>query len=186
MAPGQRAAPSPSRRWRTGGGKRGRRRGRCARSISLFASFSLSSVCSREGRREEEEGNGTVSRTTPPVPPYLTAAARRIPRGGSKSTAFNAVDTADADRWAPRSRKRACVCSNYSGTALEAAQAHYRWSPITLRPPAPFRLPESAASKGAPALHASGHDAHYSTTPRATPKTVTEYSPLGGSLPTKE
>ena len=157
-----------------------------ASALSLFASLSLTSVCSSEGRREEEEGNGKVSRTTPPVPPYLTAAARPIPRDSSQSTAFNAVDTADTDNWAPRSRKRACVRSNYSGMAPEAAQAHCRWRPITLRSPAPFHLPESTASKGAPALHASGHDVPYSTTQRATPKTVTEYSPPGGSLPTKE
>ena len=146
------------------------------RPLSLSASPSLSSVRSSEGRREEEKGNDKVSRTTPPMPPYLTAVARRIPRGGSQSTAFNALDTADTDSWAPRSRKHACARSNCSGTAPEAAQAHCRWCPIILRPPAPFRLPESAASKGAPALRASSHDTHYSPIPRATPKTMTEYS----------
>jgi hypothetical protein len=168
-------------RWRKKGLKKGE-----VRPLSLSASLSLSSVCSSEGRREEEEDNSKVSRTTPPLPPYLTAAARRIPRGGSKSTAFNEVDTADTDSWAPRLRKRACVRSNYSRMAPKAVQAHCIWRPITLRLPAPFHLPESATTKGAPALHASGHDAHYSMTPRAMPKTVTEYSPSGGSLPTKE
>ena len=166
--------------------KKGLEEGEGAPALSLSASLSLSSVCSSEGRREEEEGNSKVSRTTPPVPTYLTTAARWIPRGSSQSTALNAVNTADTNSWAPRSRKRACVRSNYSGTAPEAAQAHCRWRPITMRSPVPFCLPESAASKSAPAPHALGHDAHYTTTPRAMPKTMTEYSPPGGSLPTKE
>ena len=65
-----------------------------------------------------------VSRTTPPVPPYLTAAGGRIRRGGSKSTAFNAVDTADAASWVPQSWACACVRSNNSGTTPEAPQVH--------------------------------------------------------------
>ena len=95
-----------------------------ALSLSLSASLSLSSVCSSKGRREEEEGNCKVSRTASPVPPYLTVVVRLIPRGGSKSTAFNAVDTADTDSWAPRMQKHTCVRSNCSGTAPEAVQAH--------------------------------------------------------------
>ena len=134
----------------------------------------------------EEEDNGKVSRTTMPVPPYLTEAAMRISRGGSKSMAFNAVYTADTASWVPRSWKRVCACNKCCGTAPEVARAHCWWHPITLRPPAPFCLPENAASKGAPTPCALDCDAHYSTTLRATPKTVTEYSPPRGSLPTKE
>lgn len=80
---------------------------------------------------------------------------------------------------APRSWEPARTHSNYGGAVTEAARAHCRWCPITLRPPAPFHLPEDATSKGVPVPHASGHVTDDSTAPRPAPKTVAEYSPRG-------
>ena len=71
---------------------------------SLLLSFSrLSTLGLWRRAAAVGEGKGKVSRTDAPAPTYLTAVGGRIRRGLSRSTALNAVDTADPASWAPRS-----------------------------------------------------------------------------------
>ena len=110
----------------------------------------------------EGNGKGKPSRLTHAS--LFNRGDGRIRHGGSKSTAFNAVDAAVSISWAPRSRELARMRSNCGRAVIEEAQARCSRRPVALWPPAPFHLPDNIASKGAPSLHASGHDTHYSTT----------------------
>ena len=146
-----------------GEGGKGSNKGNVRSVLLLTLASQLWSSDAGRQRRRQRQRQGKPSGL-----PHATLYSRgngRIRRGHPKSIALNAVDFADTANWAPRPWRPTRTRSNCRGAVTEAVQAHSSRRPIVRLPPAPFPLPEDAASKGAPALRAPVHVTH---DPRAT------------------
>ena len=100
-----------------------------------------------------------VSRVDSPTPQYSYDDGW-IRRGYPESTALTVVDLADPTYWAPWPWEPTRTRINCSVAVTKAVTGSLRSHLVNRRPPALFRLPEDAASKGAPAQHASVHVTH--------------------------
>ena len=150
---------------------------RCARFLPSLSRLLAPELGSKKAEMGEGDGEGKSS--------GLTRASLFNSNRQANSPRRFQIYRIKRDRYrcpcnrTPRSREPARTRSNYGGVVTKAVRAHCHWRPITLRPPAPFCLPEDAASKGAPVPHVAGHVTDDSTAPRPVPKTVADHSPRG-------
>ena len=170
-----------------------------AKSLSLSFSFLLLALGyefrkqrrRRRRRRSRTEANGQVNPKRPLLLHiYLPRGAHPQPR--PKSTAFNAVDFAITDGWAPRPRSLPCARNNKRGTVIGG-----RGTTVALSHPSTAAHAASSARgcrlkrRAHTAPHKSGHAARYrrKTRTRAWLGTLrrfqitTEYSSMGSLYP---